>query len=287
MGSNKKLYGNYPTTSEFLPVKVNSNGKIVLSNIPAHASSHNVSGSDVVDYIPLNGWIVNPYSILFSQWDVTSCTAQILIQEGTDVLYSLGYRIKLTQPTGGVKYGIITAKSTSAIWVYFGTDYILNDEVIYYPYYSPVKAPLGFPLDPIKWTVKIIDSTNRVCPRYPVVGTWYNIGTTNSQIKLPKGCWNVSFKVTGCCDRPSSGALHIMITLSTANNSESDTESTVSSYISSDVHVRFPTFLLKQLSVANTTIYYLNAKTLVAGLDYLYYLNTEGTMVISAVCAYL
>ncbi|WP_442766606.1 hypothetical protein, partial [Mitsuokella multacida] len=69
--------------------------------------------------------------------------------------YSPGMRIKLTQTT--VKYFIIVAVSYSypntTVTIYGGTDYTLENAAITDPYYSMVKAPAGFPLDPAKWTV--------------------------------------------------------------------------------------------------------------------------------------
>ncbi len=59
MGANKKLFGYYPTTPEFLPVKVDSTGKVVISNIPAHKTSHQKSGSDEISVLNLSGLLAD------------------------------------------------------------------------------------------------------------------------------------------------------------------------------------------------------------------------------------
>jgi hypothetical protein len=57
--------------------------------------------------------------------------------------------------------------------LYGGTDYTLAaaGDAITAPYYSVVKAPLGFPLNSNKWTVKVTDATIR-SQLTPTANTW-------------------------------------------------------------------------------------------------------------------
>jgi len=55
MGSNKKLFGYYPTDNLWLPIIVDENGKVTLSGIPAHKTSHQNGGSDEISVSDLSG----------------------------------------------------------------------------------------------------------------------------------------------------------------------------------------------------------------------------------------
>src|SRR5690606_22909761 len=118
--------------------------------------------------------------------------------------YSAGMRIKLTQTTA--KYFIITKVAYSdpntTITVYGGTDYDLANAAITDPYYSQVKAPVGFPLDPSKWSVLVTDSSSR-SQATPTSNQWYNLGSVS--ITIPIGYWVVSYK-TNAAMTHSTGA---------------------------------------------------------------------------------
>lgn len=200
-------------------------------------------------------------------------------------ILSIGMRIKLTD--SGTQYFIITAVGAysggkTIITVYGGTDYNLSGGAITYPFYSTQKAPFGFPTNPIKWTVETTDTTRRT-QATPVQNTWYNIGSVS--ISLPIGAWRVRWEALPATD-DASAITHVSMTLSTANNSESDKQ------LSAYVQVTATSFVTqcsreKQLLVAAKTAYYLNTRTVISGIDNIENRNDLATAIIRAVCAYL
>lgn len=176
--------------------------------------------------------------------------------------YSPGMRVKLTQTT--TKYFIITkvvhSGGTTTITLYGGTDYDLVNATITDPYYSTHKAPQGFPLDPAKWTVELSDTAAR-SQTSPTKDAWHNLGSLS--LAIPIGVWDVSYQVaftaSGSSGQDNSGK----VTLSTADNSESDSDFTTyqtmyfgtGSVQSNNTHTLHRQ---KVLSLASKTTYYLN-----------------------------
>lgn len=207
--------------------------------------------------------------------------------------YYPGMKIKLTQATGGTKFFIITkvdlVSSDTHITVYGGTDYNLENESISSPYYSLMKSPAGFPLDPTKWTVEVTDSTPRSIST-PTQNAWGNISQLN--ITIPIGIWNVSYQVMIGINEGSNADQSIHATLSTANNSESDNDfrtglykrntGATANYIWGSVSKQ------KVLTIASKTIYYFNIMTSDVDIDTIF-ANPDGAQkgIVKAVCAYL
>ena len=110
-------------------------------------------------------------------------------------------RIKMTNG-GNIIYGIITVVSaytggyTSITFLHQidPTDnlalYLMANSAITVNYYSTQKAPLGFPLEPTKWSIIITDVTQRI-QESPSNGAWYNLGS--NLITIPIGIWNVDY----------------------------------------------------------------------------------------------
>lgn len=212
-----------------------------------------------------------------------------LASDMTGIL-SVGMRIKLTD--SGVQYFIITSVGAfsggkTIITVYGGTDYNLSGGAITYPYYSTQKAPLGFPLSPVKWTVEVTDTTLRE-QTTPTQNTWYNIGSLS--ISVPIGAWNLMyFAVNGIIDTGTSTGV-AQITLSTANNSESEAGFSSGQFVAgasgdlvsiSEHHKSL--FVL----LASKTSYYLNSRTSSAGVTTIQTRSDLGKTILRAVCAYL
>lgn len=203
-------------------------------------------------------------------------------------ILSVGMRIKLTQTT--IKFFIITAVGAytagkTIITVYGGTDYTLANAAITLPYYSTQKAPFGFPLSPAKWTVEITDATART-QASPSANTWYNLGTTNSQISIPIGSWNVMFNALCYVERgTASGTQHV--TLSTGNNSESDADMTVGQFVTIVGSTGIFTTRSKNLVLSSKTLFYLNAMFNATGATTMQFFNSSSKMIIRAICAYL
>lgn len=208
-------------------------------------------------------------------------------------ILSAGMRIKLTD--GTVKNFIITAVGAfsagkTIITVYGGTDYTLSGGAITSPYYSSEKAPQGFPLDPTKWTIETTDTSSRI-QTSPVANTWYNI---NGNIVIPIGVWRVFYSVAPYFAR-SLADTTAQVTLSTANNSESDADFTSwteisrgDNPVSGNVYVPIQVSKEKTLVLASKTTYYLNTRTLsTGGAGNLGNANDVGKMYIRAICSYL
>jgi hypothetical protein len=199
--------------------------------------------------------------------------------------YSPGMRVKLTQTT--VKYFIITAvayTSSTTITLYGGTDYTLTGGAISSPYYSSAKAPVGFPLNPAKWTVEVTDTSNQT-QSSPTQNAYYNLGSLS--ISVPIGTWTLEYLVNQYAYKSPATDCIIKSTLSTANNSESDAIMSARLYTSSVTTVIASAYRKRFLTVAAKTAYYLNAMTSTASMTEIGHRGDYSTTVIRAICAYL
>ena len=235
------------------------------------------------------GWIAIPNTLTYASADAPTFTFT-LSGDWTSILYP-GVRIQLTQTT--VKYFIVTASSYGApnttVTVYGGTDYTLANAAITSPYFSLMKAPQGFPLDPTKWTVEVTDTTDAQ-QASPTQNTWYNLGSIT--ISVPIGIWRLEFQVVGAVYGPAGGAPIIYITLSTANNTESDADQTSMCGIYTPIagtscQVYLGLYKNKTQVLASKTSYYLNSKTDVASTVSIHFRGDLGKTIIRATCAYL
>ena len=233
------------------------------------------------------GWQVGPGTWTYSSAD--SPTFVLTTSVDLSSFIGVGARIKLTQTT--VKYFIVTAISGTTITLYGGTDYTLTAAAITSPYFSIMKAPVGFPLDPTKWSVITSDTTDRSAS---VPGTWTNINSAHNII-IPVGAWDVEYDVDVFADRTTAGTGDgCSVTLSTANNTESDQQLTaLSGYYGSPVAsssdiIGGHAHRRKILVLAAKTTYYLNAFMQNSGTVFINAGQTHsGATVIKAVCAYL
>jgi len=199
-------------------------------------------------------------------------------------------RLKLTD--SGVQYFIVTAVAYSSpnttVTIYGGTDYDLSTGTITLPFYSNVTAPQGFPQDPAKWTVETTDATNRT-QATPTQNQWYNINTTT--IAVPLGIWIVSYNLELGIDNVAETAMVVECTISTANNTESDSKWTTNIGISTSTvdnkilngHVSRE----RPVTLATKDTYYLNTRTVSAGIDNIQNLNGETELILTAVSSYL
>lgn len=198
-------------------------------------------------------------------------------------LIGVGYRIKLNQTTD--KWFIVHAIDATTITLYGGTDYTLANAAISNVFYSNVKAPKGFPLNPDKWTVKVSNNTD-LNQATPSQNTWYNPGTV--KMDVPIGVWKLGYEAMASANRAAAGEVSQYATLSTANNSESDAEFTDRIYVANDTGVSGKLAASKILAVATKTPYYLNTKTSLTNGTQLNWLgNAVSPTIIKAVDAYL
>ncbi len=233
----------------------------------------------------LDGWIPAEQTWTYASADDPTFTFTVAADVTTK--YSAGMKIKLTQ--GTVKYFIITAVSTfsggnTTITVYGGTDYDLANAAITLPYYSMVRSPLGFPMSPVKWSVVFTDTGNR-SQASPSINVWYNISPLSTTI--PIGVWDVYYKADVANDRAAAAYCVSYCTLSTANNSESDSNFTSQGF-STPVNAHSCTHSVRNfLALSSKTVYYLNVKTDQSSTAYLWVYGGFAKTVITATCAYL
>jgi hypothetical protein len=235
-----------------------------------------------------DGWLPLPVTLAYSSADghtfVATTSADLTAFIGP------GDRIRLTQ-SATVKYFIVTAITGSTITLYGGTDYALANAAITLPSFSKSKSPAKFPLDPIKWTEVVTGGGTQVSP---VTGTWYNAGSPS--IDLPIGSWDVqwaaSVGIAGTANTTGNGISGADATLSTANNSESDSAFTAGHYHyygvtnASALERDITEGRRKIVTVAVKTTYYLNTRCSAQNSFSTVSVYSTGVR-IAAVCAYL
>ena len=235
----------------------------------------------------LTGW--NPDAETWVYHNVDDPTGYFKI-EGKDVSanYSVGWRIMFTNG-GNVIKGIITAITYSdpdTIITFLHeidpTDnqalYLLQNSAITENYVSPHKAPLGFPLDPDKWSVEF-STTTRGTTSPASQNVWCNPGSFS--LSIPIGSWDVFYKVVVV----AVGGVSVRTSLSTANNSQSDSEFTTRfSGVSPAIA---PMYVKKVLTLTSKTTYYLVAMSADASVSQIRIHSDDGDTIIRATCAYL
>lgn len=236
---------------------------------------------------PDYGWTAAAEAWSYSSWSSTTKIGVITVPTDATTKYTPGMRIQITQTTGGTKYGIIHKVEATSLTVFFGTDYTLNNEAVSTPFFSSLKVPFGFPLNPDKWQIKFTDTSDR-SQASPVQNTYYNLGTT--KIDLGIGLWDVSGKVSAKIVRASSVSTGIEVALSTANNSASDAEMIGwAEQVGSGNTEHADTFnLRKTYNLTAAGSFYLNARNTYSSATSINFLgSTRSTTVLKAVSAYL
>ncbi len=276
---------------------INKTGSTALTGAVTLTGGTNVtltqSGQDIsiaasggTVYTPLDGW-VDASADTWTYASADSPTFTFTITGDFTAILTPGTRLKLTQTT--VKYFIVTKVSvssgTTTVTIYGGTDYTLANAAITANYYSHVKGPAGFPLDPAKWTVTVTN-TSDAAQASPVNGTWYNLGTIS--IDVPIGAWRFMYALMLDVQRSGAGVLSGTCSLSTANNSDSDTTMDQILFLDQNV-TRF--FIIgskeKPLNLSSKTTHYLIAKVNATGHTSIDFRGDLSTTTIRAICTYL
>lgn len=149
--------------------------------------------------------------------------------------------------------------------------------------YSTTDSPFGFPADSGRWLVEIHQRAAG-SQSAPVAATWYNPGST--YITAPIGAWKGRYEVVLYAD-VSAGSADASVTLSTANNSESDLRMSARMFLNSTPsHMQFFT-RAREYNLSSATVYYLNTVKNGGTLNSINFLGTAGTTVISFELAYL
>jgi hypothetical protein len=156
------------------------------TNKADHAIAADTADAAYAGSVLASGWNLITQTLTYSAADAPTFTATT--SAGLTPFISVGMKIMLTNTT--VKYFIVTAITPSTITLYGGTDYTLVSAAISSVYYSPQKAPFGFPLDPVKWSV-IFGSASAPYVTSPTV--WFQVSGYLQSI--PIGKWKGTYKV--------------------------------------------------------------------------------------------
>lgn len=241
----------------------------------------------------VGGWISDSNTWSFLSADspsfVVSVNSNVTGTIGVGMKTQLGH---LSQTKNFFVTNISVTGSTSYLNLYGGTDYSLTTGSITNPKYSMEKSPFGFSIDPAKWTVET--STTSECSKTnPTASVWYGgseLSATGPSLSIPIGAWRVEYFVNAY-GADNAAPLNCFVTLSTANNTESDIDFTSflavflpSASASNTVYA--PTTKAKFLNLNSKTTYYANVMTS----------NTQDSIGINgsiakafirAICAYL
>ena len=235
----------------------------------------------------LTGWIDAP-ALTFSAADAPVYT--VTCKGDYTLIIPVGARIALTH-SGATKYFIVVKTSYSSpnttFTLYGGTDYTLAAGAITNPYYSIAKAPVGFPLDPAKWTVLLTDSTDRHQSN-PVKDTIYNPGSLS--ISIPIGIWNVSFQAILVCAASSGYFTDIYGGLSTSLVAFDNQALRGRGYLGGATAGTFIGLLFRStvLNIVSKTTYYVLCMTDLDNQSIIGFNNaSDANLDVRAVCAYL
>lgn len=258
---------------------------LILDPDPANAAEITANGLMVAGANE-SGWFASGETWTSLGADAPNYTVTIIGDKTAK--YEAGMRAKITQATA--KYFIIVAVAynggtgLTTLTLYGGTDYSLTGAAITASYYSGYKKPLGFPTDPAKWTQTLTDTADQT-QASPVSGTWYNPGGLS--LTIPIGAWELRWDAALRATKASNAA-DVFGTLSTANNSESDTELTayLKGYDGGN-GLEASLFTRKQLSLAAKTVYYLNIKTATGSMTSIALKGTDVPSRVRATCAFL
>lgn len=305
-GSNREIYIDYlgglddanvdfDVNGDFLGTLKKSGNSVYYATGPVVPVTDGGTGSSTaaaaalaLSVLPSDGWINANETWTYASGAGTNVGTFTIAGVDLTGKYQPGMRVKFTQTT--VKYAIITKVAFSTdttVTIYMGTDYTIANAAISVNYYSIAKAPFGFPLDPNKWEVKLIDTTTR-SQSSPTQNVWYNLGSLS--ITLPIGIWNVRYDVMLGGWKTTSTAVDFQSTLSTANNSESDNEMTAGVTQEGASGTQGPRNHVgksKTIVTTSSTTYYLNCRCSTASGSSIQILNGTASLVIRATCAYL
>ena len=232
------------------------------------------------------GWTASGESWTYASWTSTTRIGTITVPTDATTKYVAGMRIKITQSTGGTKYGIITKVAATLLTIFFPTGTTLNNEAITSPQYSLAKSPSGFDLDPTVWTLEYTRTTQDT-QASPTANTWYKLNASD-ELVLGIGLWYAGYSV-GHFAAKAAGGIDFETTLSTSSSSETDSTMTARTQSSGATPTQLmdPIVKTRILAVTSQTTYHLISETRSASHTDLGHDNDDQTLKIWATCAYL
>lgn len=190
-------------------------------------------------------------------------------------------------PMKSTEYAIITKVAYSSpnttLTLYTGTDSNIPNMTLQSPYYSTNRAPYGFPVASTKWQTGVLNLTQG-SQASAGEGTWYNI--ESAQIGIPTGIWNAGYQAV-IQHNGSAGGLGIKATLSTTNNTESNSRFSTYKENSSVTIVGGSVYKDEPLEVTSQTTHYLNTSGINVSTSTIYNRGTIAPTILFAKCAYL
>lgn len=199
-----------------------------------------------------------------------------------------GTKIKLTQG-GTVKKFFVTKKSGLVLTLFGGTDFTLTSSAITNVFFSNQRAPLDFPLNPDKWTIRYYSAVSAKKTN-PVVGTVNNFTVSGNLVKidLPIGVWDTKLDCCIAAAGTSSTFYGIKISLS---SSPTALDTSFISYAitggSGILQITEPIYKSKTIEVTEPTSKYIVAVLTNGTATELTLAGESQPTIIEAVCAYL
>jgi len=273
--------------------------------VTSAGNANTVNGLSAEDYasdgklVPYRGgW--QKINATWTYSSVDDPTGIISFDNADDYLTS-GMRIQFTNG-GNTIYGIVTVVTSTTFTFLHEIDpsdnlalVLMANSAITDPMISHVKAPQGFPLDPRKWSVQLVDTTDRVQTNV-TAKTYYNIGSLS--ISIPIGLWKLSMEcLIGMHSQNTSGQGQFQASLSTSTSSVSNAKLLAGSlgYIyTATARVKASAYMSDIVALTSKTTYYpiITSIQNVGTTDIGFY-NASAvndiykTMVVKAECAYL
>lgn len=274
-----------------------SGSTIALLVMDEALDQHETAINDLEAVAYQTGWVAMGVTLTYSSVD--DPTGVVTSSSDISDKLSVGMRIKFTNNSVTV-YGIVTAISGTTITFLHEIDptdsqalNLMQNSAITSPFFSFHKCPYGFPVDSRKWMIRVSDTTSRITTN-PVQNTWNNISQLG--ITLPIGVWDVSYQAMILVQDTSATSGELVacnVTLSTANNTESDVELTSGILIeaapNSDTDVSLASMCNKHkiIVITTKTAYYFNVQSTAASATNAGTYVASGQPVVRALLTYL
>ena len=272
-----------------------------LSDLASASTARTNLGLGAAAITDTSGWVSASQAWTYASADDPVYQIYVAGNVTANADYKLGNKVKCTN-NSTTFYGFIvkvgaydSGNNRTPVDLYGGTDYDLANSAITAPNISKVKSPDGFPLNPDKWTVSTI-TTDTPTKASPTSGTWYGgtgLSPTGPSIDIPIGCWRVFYRAVAdvVLTLGAAGNVGMRVTLSTANNSESDAEftSAITNTLPATTVTQRGTYSAEKIVLLTTkTTHYLNLFTGNGSVTNIL-MNPSAVFknVIKAVCAYL
>lgn len=219
--------------------------------------------------------LISAYSFNNSITDLNTTNANNLTAQGSAVATNADSPFSQNAsgtPGGSYDYGIVmsntfSTNTTMVVQVPEGNT-IPTSGGIAAVAFSTQKAPYGMPVLTDKWEISNII---RIMFKQtsPSSGTWYNLTSTSgtsggNSIIIPIGNWDVRYQVTGaalCSSAATTSYAVNKVTLSTANNTESDRAWTTRVSGNNTTEISGTQSCFGKINLSAATTYYMNNQT--------------------------